>query len=222
MSTFCKSWHFKVVLLTSPRLPFNTKDFQELLNDLKLPCPPLHSSSEHFYNIHTDDDVQCHCCLQTWVLYSSSSSTSSRQVERWGAPKPILSNVWVVPECKSLFLTVEVKSWKNPFQIFTTRPMEVTGCLNLGIDFAFLILWVIAIDCFFFVFKALEPKVLEPKSPAATGSGLMYWEEADTSSKKRKKEKILQIKLCRHLKPNLTPDRLKPLREGRPTSLCLT
>ena len=56
------------------------------------------------------------------------------------------------------------------------------GYLNLGIDFAFLILWDIAIDCFFFIFKALEPKDLEPKSPAATDSGPMDWEETDTSS----------------------------------------
>ena len=52
--------------------------------------------------------------------------------------------------------------------------MEDTGYLNLGIDFTFLILVIdIVFDCFFFVVKVLEPKVLEPKSPAATESGLM-------------------------------------------------
>ena len=109
MSTFCKSWHFKVVLLTSPGLPFNTKDFQELLNDLKLPCPPLHSSSEYFYNIHTDDDVQCHCCLQTWVLYSSNTGFFQLFIFLQAGltlrgtqtdPQQCLSRIWVQ---KSLF-----------------------------------------------------------------------------------------------------------------------
>ena len=60
----------------------------------------------------------------------------------------------------------------NPFQKLSTRPMEDTG--YLGIEFTFLILVIdIVFDCFFFVVKVLEPKVLEPKSPAATESGLM-------------------------------------------------
>ena len=53
--------------------------------------------------------------------------------------------------------------------------MEDMGYLNLGID---LVLFIDTFfDCFFFVVK-----VLEPKSPAATESGPMDWEDTDASS----------------------------------------
>ena len=53
--------------------------------------------------------------------------------------------------------------------------MEDMGYLNLGIDL------VLFIDTFFEGFFFVV-KVLEPKSPAATDSGPMDWEETDTSS----------------------------------------
>ena len=48
--------------------------------------------------------------------------------------------------------------------------------LNLGIDFVLFI--AIFFGGFFFVVK-----VLDPRSPAATESGLMFWRKSDTSSK---------------------------------------
>ena len=53
--------------------------------------------------------------------------------------------------------------------------MEDIGYLNLGIDFTFLILWVIDIvfDCFFFVVNALEPY--------GGGKALLLKQSADTS-----------------------------------------
>ena len=52
--------------------------------------------------------------------------------------------------------------------------MEDMGYLNLGIDL------VLFIDTFFEGFLFVV-KVLEPKSPAATESGLMDWEETVAS-----------------------------------------
>ena len=52
--------------------------------------------------------------------------------------------------------------------------MEDMGYLNLGIDL------VLFIDTFFEGFLFVV-KVLEPKSPAATESGPMDWEDTDAS-----------------------------------------